>query len=279
MFFSKKEKNIYTDTEVTQDQNHLHLFIKMHCKCSQYRMTWHDKETNKQRKKKFSSKDNIEKSTTKKVRSRHNRNRSNRLKKKKKKQKGKRGTERNLSSIHGQTINSMGALANRRGKLRYVYSGAHTHNPAADGEAAAGQSTSVHRAASYQRPPHSQDFTAFLFHSQFLSESLAHLTYSADFQKCPGWERRRLRLGSFSSSSTSLEKLGLSSCSCAQQNRRMSWKRAERYRTLKQWRKEGQTLLQNCKEMPQKCIINVNNHCSFSMRLCRKTTYKHVLIT
>lgn len=40
---------------------------------------------------------------------------------------------------------------------------------------------------------------------------LTHLTYSADFQKCPGWERRRFRLGNFSSKSTSLEKLGRSS--------------------------------------------------------------------
>lgn len=38
-------------------------------------------------------------------------------------------------------------------------------------------------------------------------------TYSADFQKCPGWERRRLRFGSFSSMSMSLVKVGLSSCS------------------------------------------------------------------
>lgn len=38
-------------------------------------------------------------------------------------------------------------------------------------------------------------------------------TYSADFQKCPGWERRRLRFGSFSSMSMSLVKVGRSSCS------------------------------------------------------------------
>lgn len=38
-------------------------------------------------------------------------------------------------------------------------------------------------------------------------------TYSADFQKWPGWERRRLRFGSFSSMSMSLVKVGLSSCS------------------------------------------------------------------
>lgn len=38
-------------------------------------------------------------------------------------------------------------------------------------------------------------------------------THSADFQKCPGWERRRLRFGSFSSMSMSLVKVGLSSCS------------------------------------------------------------------
>lgn len=41
--------------------------------------------------------------------------------------------------------------------------------------------------------------------------SLTHLTYSADFQKWPGWDRRRFRLGNFSSKSTSLEKLGRSS--------------------------------------------------------------------
>lgn len=50
-----------------------------------------------------------------------------------------------------------------------------------------------------------------------------HLTYSADFQKCPGWERRRFRFGNFSSKSTSLEKLGRSSCLNAQQRSRMSW--------------------------------------------------------
>lgn len=47
-------------------------------------------------------------------------------------------------------------------------------------------------------------------------------TYSADFQKCPGWDRRRFRFGSFSSMSMSLVKEGLSSCSKAQQKRRMS---------------------------------------------------------
>lgn len=52
---------------------------------------------------------------------------------------------------------------------------------------------------------------------------LTHFTYSADFQKCPGWERRRFRFGNFSSRSTSLEKLGLSSCLKAQQKSRISW--------------------------------------------------------
>lgn len=61
----------------------------------------------------------------------------------------------------------------------------------------------------------------FFYKRAFLS--LAHFTYSADFQKCTGWDRRRLRFGSFSSSSTSLEKLGRSSCSYAQQNSRMSY--------------------------------------------------------
>lgn len=62
-------------------------------------------------------------------------------------------------------------------------------------------------------------FSSFLL---LLSLWRAHLTYSADFQKCPGCERRRLRLGSFSSSSTSLEKLGRSSCSKAQHSSKMS---------------------------------------------------------
>lgn len=51
-----------------------------------------------------------------------------------------------------------------------------------------------------------------------------HLTYSADFQKCPGWERRRFLFGNFSNKSTSLEKLGRSSCLNAQHRSRMSWK-------------------------------------------------------
>lgn len=55
----------------------------------------------------------------------------------------------------------------------------------------------------------------------------AYLTYSADFQKCPGWERRRFRLGNFSSKSTSLEKLGRSSGLYAQHRSRISWKTRE----------------------------------------------------
>lgn len=54
--------------------------------------------------------------------------------------------------------------------------------------------------------------------------SLTYLTYSADFQKCPGWERRRFLFGNFSSKSTSLEKLGRSSGLYAQQRSRISWK-------------------------------------------------------
>lgn len=55
----------------------------------------------------------------------------------------------------------------------------------------------------------------------------AHLTYSADFQKCPGWERRRFRLGNFSSKSISLEKLGRSSGLYAQHRSRISCKMRE----------------------------------------------------
>lgn len=61
-------------------------------------------------------------------------------------------------------------------------------------------------------------------------------TYSADFQKCPGWESRRFSLGSFSSMSISWMKLGLSCRSKAQQADRIScgqrrvsgWELAER---------------------------------------------------
>lgn len=61
-------------------------------------------------------------------------------------------------------------------------------------------------------------------------------TYSADFQKCPGWESRRFSLGSFSSMSISWVKLGLSCRSKAQQADRIScgqrrvsgWELAER---------------------------------------------------
>lgn len=47
-------------------------------------------------------------------------------------------------------------------------------------------------------------------------------THSADFQKCPGWERRRLSFGSFSSISMRTVKLGLSLRSKAQQAERIS---------------------------------------------------------
>lgn len=47
-------------------------------------------------------------------------------------------------------------------------------------------------------------------------------TYSADFQKCPGWESRRFSLGSFSSMSISRVMLGLSCRSKAQQADRIS---------------------------------------------------------
>lgn len=48
-------------------------------------------------------------------------------------------------------------------------------------------------------------------------------TYSADFQKCPGWDSLRLSLGSFSSMSASWVKVGLSLKSYAQQAERISW--------------------------------------------------------
>lgn len=48
-------------------------------------------------------------------------------------------------------------------------------------------------------------------------------TYSADFQKCPGWESLRFSLGSFSSMSASWVKVGLSLRSYAQQAERISW--------------------------------------------------------
>lgn len=48
-------------------------------------------------------------------------------------------------------------------------------------------------------------------------------TYSADFQKCPGWESLRLSFGSFSSMSASCVKVGLSLRSYAQQAERISW--------------------------------------------------------
>lgn len=48
-------------------------------------------------------------------------------------------------------------------------------------------------------------------------------TYSADFQKCPGWDSLRLSLGSFSSISASRVKVGLSLRSYAQQADRISW--------------------------------------------------------
>lgn len=51
-------------------------------------------------------------------------------------------------------------------------------------------------------------------------------TYSADFQKCPGWESLRFSLGSFSSMSISRLKLGLSCRSKAQQADRISCKKA-----------------------------------------------------
>lgn len=50
-------------------------------------------------------------------------------------------------------------------------------------------------------------------------------TYSADFQKCPGWESRRFSLGSFSSMSISRLKLGLSCRSKAQQADKISCKK------------------------------------------------------
>lgn len=49
-------------------------------------------------------------------------------------------------------------------------------------------------------------------------------TYSADFQKCPGWESLRFSLGSFSSMSASWVKVGLSLRSYAQQAERISWR-------------------------------------------------------
>lgn len=48
-------------------------------------------------------------------------------------------------------------------------------------------------------------------------------TYSADFQKCPGWDSLRFSLGSFSSMSASWVKVGLSLRSYAQQAERISW--------------------------------------------------------
>lgn len=59
-----------------------------------------------------------------------------------------------------------------------------------------------------------------------LMARLAHggSTYSADFQKCPGWESRRFSLGSFSSISINRLKLGLSCRSKAQQADRISCK-------------------------------------------------------
>lgn len=48
-------------------------------------------------------------------------------------------------------------------------------------------------------------------------------TYSADFQKCPGWDSLRLSLGNFSSMSASWVKVGLSLRSYAQQAVRISW--------------------------------------------------------
>lgn len=59
---------------------------------------------------------------------------------------------------------------------------------------------------------------------QGLTAAVAHggRTYSADFQKCPGWERRRFSLGSFSSMSISWLKLGLSCRLKAQQADRIS---------------------------------------------------------
>lgn len=47
-------------------------------------------------------------------------------------------------------------------------------------------------------------------------------TYSADFQKCPGWDSLRLSLGSFSSMSASWVNVGLSLWSNAQQAERIS---------------------------------------------------------
>lgn len=48
-------------------------------------------------------------------------------------------------------------------------------------------------------------------------------TYSADFQKWPGWDSLRLSLGSFSNMSASWVKVGLSLRSYAQQAERISW--------------------------------------------------------
>lgn len=53
-------------------------------------------------------------------------------------------------------------------------------------------------------------------------------TYSADFQKCPGWESRRFSLGSFSSMSISRLKLGLSCRSKAQQADKISCKKKKK---------------------------------------------------
>lgn len=61
-------------------------------------------------------------------------------------------------------------------------------------------------------------------HTSSVSTSLLSCdTYSADFQKCPGWDSLRLSLGSLSSMSASWTKVGLSRRSYAQQADRISW--------------------------------------------------------
>lgn len=61
-------------------------------------------------------------------------------------------------------------------------------------------------------------------------------TYSADFQKCPGWESLRFSLGSFSSMSASWVKVGRSLRSYDQHAERISWEHMQQ-----QWAKQPPT--------------------------------------
>lgn len=76
----------------------------------------------------------------------------------------------------------------------------------------------------YHKEPEDKQSTVFFKHPESPHRPSFRDTYSADFQKCPGWDSLRLSLGSFSSMSASWVKVGLSLRSYAQQADRISWR-------------------------------------------------------